>query len=352
MSLGIKTTRLGFELRDEIGQEGLNSQVFKSFDTQLDATIVVKRIEKSKFTDASKYYEEAKRLYASEHPYVVQIKYSSEDDDYIYLAMPYYPKGSLKKLIDTRFLTVREIIRYATQFLSGLNNIHVKKLVHYDIKPDNILLSDGNEALISDFGLAKNTNSIGLAEIGQIYVKHVPPEAFAADVADMRFDIFQAGLSLYRMCNGNEEFDRQLAQFSDLDSFQKAVESGIFPDRKNYLPHIPKKLRKIVNKALAVYVADRYQTVLALLNDLALIDGAIDWQYTRGADEEKWEFDDGERKYLKSLKKLANLQYELTTWKTIKSSSNCQKVHGECGSSLNRTDVIAKLNEQLNKYGS
>jgi serine/threonine protein kinase len=352
MSLGIKLTRLGFELKDEIGQEGMNSRVFKSYDPQLDATIVVKRIEKSKFADASKYYEEAKRLYASEHPYVVQIKYSSEDDDAIYLAMPFYAKGSLKKLIDSRFLTVREIVRYATQFLSGLNNIHVKKLVHYDVKPDNILLSDGNEALISDFGLAKNTNSVGLAAIGDIYMKHIPPEAFAADLADMRFDIFQAGLTLYRMCNGNQDFNRQLSQFTDIPDFQRAVELGRFPDRKAYLPHIPKKLRKIINKALAVNPSDRYQTVLSLLNDLALVDGSIDWQYKISADGETWEFDDGQRKYLKSLKKLANLQYELTTLKTVKSSSNSQKVHDECSTVASRVDAITKINEQLHTYGS
>lgn len=91
------------------------------------------------------------------HPNVVQIQYACKDDKNVYIAMPFYKNGSLKSLMTKRMLTAREIIRYAIQFISGVAHIHSKGLLHLDIKPDNILLSDNDEALLSDFGLADYT---------------------------------------------------------------------------------------------------------------------------------------------------------------------------------------------------
>ncbi len=91
---------------------------------------------------------------SSAHPNVVQIHYACYDADRIYLAMPYYRKGSVTSLITDKYMTVREIVTVGCQVLSGLHNIHSKGLIHFDVKPDNILLSDRGEALLSDFGLA------------------------------------------------------------------------------------------------------------------------------------------------------------------------------------------------------
>ena len=125
MSFSAKTTTasLDFELLKEIGQEGKNSKVHLAHDKQLDAELVIKVIEKSKFKNPLDFYAESKRLYDSEHQHVVQVKYACQDDDNIYLAMPFYKNGSLKTLMDRRFLTIREILRYSIQFLLGLNNI-------------------------------------------------------------------------------------------------------------------------------------------------------------------------------------------------------------------------------------
>jgi serine/threonine protein kinase len=73
MPIGLYTAELNFETLKEIGQEGRNSQVFLAHDKQLDGQIVVKRIEKSKLSNANEYYREAKILYASSHPYVVRV---------------------------------------------------------------------------------------------------------------------------------------------------------------------------------------------------------------------------------------------------------------------------------------
>jgi serine/threonine protein kinase len=186
--------------------------------------------------------------------------------------MPFYKKGSLKTLIDSRFLTVREIIRYAVQFLSGLHNIHVKKLIHFDIKPDNILISDSDEALVTDFGLAKNMNTLGFSTPQQVYPRQFPPELFTQTHHSMLFDIYNAGLTLYRMSNGNQFYYDQMQKYSTQAQYISAIQNGNFPNRTSYQPHIPKNLRKVINKAISVNQTDRYQTVLELINELSPID--------------------------------------------------------------------------------
>ena len=122
MPIGLYTAQLNFETIREIGQEGRNSQVFLAHDKQLDGEIVVKKIQKARIKHTGEYYRESKILHASSHPYVVRVNYGCSDSDFIYIAMPYYKNGSLKSLIDTRYLSIREVIRYSIQFLSGLNH--------------------------------------------------------------------------------------------------------------------------------------------------------------------------------------------------------------------------------------
>jgi len=272
MPLGLHTTELNFETIREIGQEGKNSQVFLAHDKQLDGEIVVKKIEKNKIINPTEYYEEAKKLYASSHSNVVRVNYGCSDTDHVFIAMPYYKNGSLKSLIASKNLTIREIIRYAIQFLSGLHHIHSKGLIHFDIKPDNILISDSDEAHLSDFGLTKAMDTFGFASPKQIYSKQVPPETFTSTDKTIHFDIYLAGLTIYRLLNGEGHFHSQLTSFKSQPEYINAISTGNFPSRTSYLPHIPLKLQRIINKALSVNITDRHKNVLELINELSDID--------------------------------------------------------------------------------
>jgi serine/threonine protein kinase len=286
---------VSFEIIEEIGFEGKNSQVYKVHDHHLDAILVIKRIPKADFNgNQNEFFSEARVLYLSSHPYVVPVNYACEDSDYIYIALPFFQNGSLKKVIQCRALTIRETIRYGCQFLSGLHNIHSKGLIHFDVKPDNILISRNNEALVSDFGLARHTNHLGLAQPNQLYRKHVPPEALAASQFTPAFDIYQAGLCLYRMCNGEQIFEQQLSEYAspqgfDEDRFLSDVQSGLFPSRSLFLEHIPMKLKRIITKSLMVDPGERYASIMDLINDISSIDGnEIDWQFVDDGNERRW----------------------------------------------------------------
>ena len=286
---------LNFEFLNEIGSDGRNSNTYLSRDPQLNAEIVVKKIAKNRLGSTADFFNELRMLYLSAHQNVVQILYACYDVTHIYLAMPYYPKGSIKGLITGKYMTVRRIVSSGCQILSGLHNIHSKGLIHFDVKPDNILLSNCDEALLADFGLAKQMNLSGIAQQDMHYSKMTPPEALrGGDQFDRTFDLYQFGLTLYRMCNGNRAFYDQFESFGigpafDRAGFREAIRQGRFPDRRKFPAHIPQRLRTVIANCLSVAPADRYQSAIDVANGLAEIDGdTLDWIFDESPARRSW----------------------------------------------------------------
>lgn len=283
--------QVSFRKLKEIGHEGRNSEVYIVHDEYLNAELVIKEIEKQDTHSIEHFFEEARTLYASNHPNVVQINYACEDETKVYIASPYYKNGSLKSLMATRFLTTREIIRYSTQVLNGLHNVHSKGLIHFDIKPDNILISDRNEALLADFGLTKAIDTYGVAQQQKLYSKQFPPEVFTTQdkTFDYRFDIYQIGLLMYRMCVGDECFDEQFEKYNSWESIAKDIFGKKFPDRTMYPAHIPDQLKRTIEKCLHISPLERFQSAVEIVNAIADIDGTIlDWQYSIDEENEVW----------------------------------------------------------------
>lgn len=330
---------LTFDVLREIGADGRNSKTYVVKDHQLDAEIVAKQILKSKLDDPSNFFTESQALYASAHPNVVQIHYACFDDDHVYIAMPYYRQGSIKPLITGRWMTVREIVVAGSQVLSGLHNIHSKRLVHFDIKPDNVLLSDRGEALLSDFGQARHMNFSGVAAQDRHYTPMIPPEALSTDQLDHRFDIYQFGLTLYRMCNGNENFVEQLNKYglriADRDSFRRDVRSGTFPDRKQFPAHVPSKLRNIIRKCLEVDPRNRYQSAVEVANAMADVDGAnLDWKHCIVGGQRIWEKNESGTKYEFSV----NADESSTLYKSVNGGAR-RRVTDACRGRVTDRDV-------------
>lgn len=346
MPIGLYTAELNFETIREIGQEGRNSKVYLAHDKQLDGEIVVKKIEKSRLPNANEFYRESKILYASSHPYVVRVNYGCSDTNHIYIAMPYYKNGSLKQLINTRFLTIREVIRYSIQFLSGLHNIHSKGLLHFDIKPDNILLSDSNEALLSDFGLSKAMDNFGFANPDGVYPKQIPPEFFSSTQKTLHFDIYLAGLTIYRLLNGNNHYESQF-NFPTQQAYVQSIQNGNFPNRNSYLPHVTLKLQRVVNKALSTNIADRHQSVLELINELSSVDENLDWNYSVTGNTEKWKKTAIDKIYEVTLDKSNLNSQTIKTIKTMANNGRTTRVTAHCYNNLASTSVLSNIKRAL-----
>jgi serine/threonine protein kinase len=328
------TTSIDLSKLIPLNQEGKNSTVYKYYDSQLGKDLIVKIISRETLYKqyGSDYinnlFTESRTLYSTKHPNIVEIQYASYDDENVFISMPIYKNGSLQSLINKRFLTVREILKYSIEFLSGIHYIHTFNLVHYDIKPTNILINDNNKAIITDYGLVKTVDDYGLASPDMLYTKHMIPEFLEHSQTTNKADIFQAGMTIYRLCNGNDNF---YAQFNSCyPNLRNDILNGKFPDRKYYLPHIPLKLKKVINKALSTNPDNRFETILDMINKLSVIDDNLDWQYEKVATNlSMWTKinDKGTHKDCISVHKNVNDTYDISGYKINLLKNNKSENH-------------------------
>ena len=272
------STNFNFEVIEKINSEGVNSALYIVEDKQLGSRFILKQIDKKNFKEFERYFDESKKVYNLKHPNIISINTASHDDEYIYITMPYLKRGSLHNLLNTRYLTLKEIIKYSLDFLSAIEYVHSRGVIHCDIKPNNILIDDNNNAILTDFGSALYLNN-GKARLKNVYYKHIAPEQCTNSLISKKVDIYQIGTTLYRMCNGNYEYDKQAKRYKDLNSLKVACARGRFPVRKKYLPHIPKEMIKVIERCININPDDRYDDVLDIMNDLASIDVNLDWNF-------------------------------------------------------------------------
>lgn len=288
----LKEAKLRFEKNKLIGSGGFG-KVYLAHDLQLDAELAIKEINK-KNLNKENYFLEAQILYLGDHQYITPIHYACECKENIYIAMPYYQEGSLEHRLSKEFISVREIINIGVQVLSALHNLHSRKLLHFDVKPSNILIFNSNEVHLTDFGLAKHGDKSMYAEHVSGFLNHAPPEFFSEVESGVQHEIYQVGMTLYRMCIGEAAFKQQTNKLGDEFSLhRKARENKSFPDLSNdiYPHHVPMKLRRIISHALELDRMDRYFTALDMLNDLCAIPDELsmmlDWNYAVHANSEK-----------------------------------------------------------------
>ena len=285
-------SKLNMRIVKKIQSHGANASLYIVEDTQLNEIFMLKQIDKNKIKESSKYFDEVRNVKDIENKNIVKVNYATYDDDNIYISMPYYKNGSLQDILQERNLTVREIVKYSLEILSGLYYIHKKNILHCDIKPSNILIDDYGCAVLADFGSAININHSGVGKLKNVYYKHIAPEQCYSSRVDVRVDIYQFGNTLYRMCNGEEEYNKQVKKSKNMTELKNAIVNGSFPSRKKYYPHIPRKLIEITEKCINIDADKRYQDVLDILNDMAKVNKNLDWVYKKEDGVYNWINDD------------------------------------------------------------
>jgi len=268
-----------------------------ALDTGLNREIVVKEIPVF-LLPPKDYFREAKLLHESSHIGVVEAYYAGmkiekyqskgsndpykdyhdKEIEYLCLAMKYYKNGDLEDKIGS--LTIVESVKYMLDILQALHHIHSKKLIHKDLKTNNILITDNNRAVIADFGLSRKLNDnesvILTAEDGGC-IPTRPPESFVKTYpANNLTDIYQVGIIFFLMLSNIklETFIRKV--YSDLGNndiaFVKALNDGNVYDTNILKDKIPKELIKITKKLIEKDPKKRYQDCISIINDLCSIE--------------------------------------------------------------------------------
>jgi beta-lactam-binding protein with PASTA domain len=192
--------------------------VYEAVDARLDRTIALKVMHANLADDdefVSRFIREAKSAARLSHPNVVAVYDQGADDGHVFLAMEHVPGRTLRDLLrDRGRLSPRQALDVLEPILAALGAAHQAGIVHRDVKPENVLLSDDGRVKVADFGLARaiasatsHTNSgILLGTVG-----YLSPEQVERGIADPRSDVYAAGILLFEMLTGDKPYDGETA---------------------------------------------------------------------------------------------------------------------------------------------
>lgn len=336
-----KHTRIG-------AGQGQNSEVWCADEPQLGGQVAVKEIPQSKLGNtAAEFFAEAQAMFGSEHPNVVPLRYACIAGTNVSLVMPYFQKGSLLDRISKQPLPLLEVRRVGQGILAGLGRIHSNGSIHFDLKPSNILFSEDDVPMVADFGQARKFNpATGAVAVPALYYYAMPPETLTLGVGTIQSDIFQAGLLLYRAANGEPFYKPQVPKVNLDDKILR----GVFPNRKEFLPHVPKRLRTVIRKALQIDPADRYGSAAEMSTALGRIPIGLDW-HTKplGADGFEWRAERGDRPalVLRLIGSSGGYAVEMYTDSVVGLRAR-EKTSWRSG--LSKPDAFKHLQEQFNGF--
>jgi eukaryotic-like serine/threonine-protein kinase len=270
---GVSALAASFVKKRRLGS-GQFGEVWLAFDTGLAVDRAVKIIPLSKVVSVDNFYQEAQILRAVTHNHVVRVEEAGRlSDDQLYIAMEYLPLGSVEDEARGAPLPMTRAVRVLCDALKGLEHVHSQGVIHRDIKPGNILVGDLGQCKLSDFGLAAKVGATG-ATSPEGYLYHAAPEIVRDDAASVLTDVYAAGVTLYRLLNG----DDLLPTFADFDDYLQAIGEGRFPDRGRHRLYVPRSLRVVTNRAMHIDPSLRYCDARAFRVALEQVRICCDWQ--------------------------------------------------------------------------
>jgi len=259
-----------YRIVEPIGKGGMGV-VYKAEDTKLRRTVALKFLppELAESPEAcERFIREAQAAAALSHPHICTIHEISEEEDQSFIVMEYIEGESLRQKILKGPLDQTEVLDIAIQVAEGLEEAHKKGIVHRDIKPGNIMLTEKGAAKVMDFGLAKVFGGSLITREAKTMgtVAYMSPEQAKGEVVDRRTDIWSLGVVLYQMVTGQLPFKGEYDQ-STIHSILNHEPEPITKIREN----LPSGLELVISKALAKNPAGRYQSMEDFLGDLKAI---------------------------------------------------------------------------------
>jgi TolB-like protein/predicted Ser/Thr protein kinase/cytochrome c-type biogenesis protein CcmH/NrfG len=262
-----------YRIIEPIGKGGMGV-VYKAEDIKLERIVAVKFLPAELTEDPEakeRFVREARAAAALSHNHICTIHEIGEEENESFIVMEYVEGQSLKEKIRKGALDQAEALDIAIQVAEGLEEAHKKGIVHRDIKPGNIMLTDKGTSKVMDFGLAKVLGGSLITKEAKTMgtVAYMSPEQAKGEVVDQRTDIWSLGVVLYEMLTGQLPFKGEFEQ-SMIHSILNHEPEPLAKLR----PHLPKGLEKVVLTALAKNPADRYRSMDEFLEDLkALAEG-------------------------------------------------------------------------------
>ncbi len=254
-----------YEILSKIGAGGM-ADVYKGRDNVLNRYVAVKVLKKEYREDETyvkKFRSEAQAAAGIMNPNIVNVYDVGVDRGLYYMVMELVEGITLKEYIAKKEkLTPKEVISITLQVCAGMEAVHKGHIIHRDIKPQNIIISNEGKVKVTDFGIAKAASSNTTSSNAMGSVHYTSPEQARGGFSDEKSDIYSIGITMYEMVTGRVPFDGD----STVAIAMKHLQEEIVPPSE-YVP-MPYSLEQIILKCTQKNPDLRYPNVTLLAQDL------------------------------------------------------------------------------------
>lgn len=261
-----------YRILEKLGEGGMGA-VYKAEDLRLQRTIALKFLSPALTSDPEakqSFINEAQTASALDHPNICTIYEIDETAErQVFIAMAYYQGETLKSKIERGPTSLQEAITLIRQIGGGLAKAHEKGIVHRDVKPANLMVTDDQVVKILDFGVAKFQSRADFASPGVIIgtPSYMSPEQASGKPVDCRSDIWSLGVILFEMLTASLPFEGN----NDRALMRAIVNDEPLPLNK-FLSNPSANIQNILQRVLAKNPNERYQSIKEFFNDLDLIE--------------------------------------------------------------------------------
>ena len=314
-----------YEIMEKIGEGGM-AEVYKAKCHKLNRFDAIKILKKEYAKDVDlveKFKREATAIANLSDNNIVNIFDVGSQDDINYIVMEYVKGKTLKQIIrENGKLNYEKAMDIATQIAKALDCAHRNNIIHRDIKPQNILVTEEGLVKVTDFGIAKSPDSATITNSGKILgsAHYFSPEQAKGTYVDGRTDIYSLGIVLYEMVTGRVPFDAE----SPVSVALKHIQEPVVPP-KQINDRIPESLNRLILKCIEKEPIRRYQSIKDLLSDLIkiqkdsnyeIVSNSLDDDFTRvmqpvNVGEQDDDDDNNDRKNKLSSKKKKYIIFSL-----------------------------------------
>lgn len=255
-----------YEILERIGSGGM-SEVYKAKCHKLNRLVAIKVLKSEYTTDAgfvSKFKMEAQAAAGLSHPNIVNIYDVVDEGDLHFIVMELVEGITLKSYIAKKgHLGVKETIGISIQVAQGIEAAHEQRIIHRDIKPQNMLISKDGKVKVADFGIARaaSTQTMNATVVGSVH--YISPEQARGGYSDVRSDIYSFGITMFEMVTGRVPFEGDNTVTIALAHLEDPI---VLPSMIN--PEVTHSLEQIILKCTEKKPENRYACIADVILDL------------------------------------------------------------------------------------